>query len=212
MPVVRWRFSPFTSISRAVVGSAVISMLGTLMVLTLLDRVSLTVPTAIVASALTLFAGLLTQTWLSDRQHQRDIQMKLREQKTNAYQGFVSLWMNMLLFQGTNSSGQITVNTPEGDPSKIRQEVMEASKPMMLWASNEVVKAYAEFKNSTSEALPSDQDEQFRRSIRTLLLFEKLIYRMREDVGHDASGSVEYRLLSFFVNDIQEVRDKMGVE
>jgi hypothetical protein len=192
--------------------TALISILVTLLVLTLLDRVSLTVPTAIVASALTLFAGLLTQTWLSDRQHQRDIQMKLREQKTNAYQGFVSLWMNMLLFQGTNDAGQITVNIAAKEPSSLRQDVIEASKPIMLWASNEVVKAYGEFKNSTSEALPSGQDEQFRRSIRTLLLFEQLIYRMREDVGHDTSGSVKYRLLSFFVNDIQEVRKRMGVE
>ncbi len=212
MQVVGWRLSPFSSIARAIASTAFVSVLGTLLVLTLLDRVSLTVPTAIVASALTLFAGLLTQTWLSDRQHQRDIQMKLREQKTNAYQGFVSLWMNLLLFQGMGKDAPITISAPTEAMANLRRDIMEASKPMMLWGSNDVVKAFSDFKNSTSALMPeTDEAAQFQRQIKTLLLFEQLIYRMREDVGHDSTGSVNYQLLSFFVNDIEEVKSKLGV-
>ena len=93
----RLDLAPFGSVSRAITTTAFISVVGTLIFLTLLDKVSLTVPTAIVTAALTLFAGLLTQTWLGDRQHKRDVHMKLRERKTSVYDDFISYWMDMLI-------------------------------------------------------------------------------------------------------------------
>ncbi len=198
--------SLFSSVPRAMVATAFLSVIGTLVVLTLIDQISLNIPTAIVTAGLTLFAALLTQTWLGERQHKRDVHMKLREQKTGQYDDFISYWMDMLILPESRAQWA----TGKVDQNQLIRDMNTLSKPMMLWASNDVVRAYSEFKSSTTKLVPGQvgSPEQLHRHMETLLLFEQIIFRIREDVGHDPSGSRQYDILSFFVNDLDELKDE----
>ncbi len=196
--------SLFSSKPRVVAVTAFTSIVGTLLTLTLLDKVALSIPTAIVTSAIALFAALLTQTWLADRQHKRDILMKLRDQKVGPYEDFLSYWMDMLMLPESREQW----STGIVDQKQLVRDMTRISKPLLLWASNDVVRAYSEFKSSASHPVPNDYSpvQQTSRHMETLLLFEQFVFRMREDVGHDPDGSKQYDILAFFVNDLDKYK------
>ncbi|MEA2585012.1 MAG: hypothetical protein QOF33_3097 [Thermomicrobiales bacterium] len=173
-------------------GLAVVVVLVVLFLLVLTDTVG--VPAAIITAAIPVTLGLVGQFMSSDRQNKREIEAKLRERKSEVYEGFIKFWMDTLVLKERREKLVRNQN-------QLVVEMNNFSKPMMLWASNEVVQAWADYRRYLNEYGESQTQE---KGLENLVRFEKMLFLMREDMGHDPSGFRQYDLLSFFVNDIHK--------
>ena len=184
----------YTSMSPAVavLGIAVVLFLAVLVILLLTGRAD--IPAAIMVAAIPVTIGLLGQFVSSDRQNKRQIEADLRVRKSAVYEGFIKFWMDNLMIEENRDKLQTNQN-------QVVKEMNEYSKAMMLWASNDVVKTYAEYKRTLNQITPESTGKS---GIENMIRFEKMIFLMREDVGHDPKGFKQYDLLSFFVNDIHK--------
>lgn len=155
-----------------------------------------TIPAAIIAAAITVTGGLLVQTWLSNLQNRRSIEERLRERKSEVYEAFIKFWMDELMLpasQQRHARGEVSQEELAG-------KINDLSKAMMLWASNDVVQAYADFRRRlqqtpTGNVSPAEVLDQHLR-------FERMLFLMREDMGHDRGGFREKDLLAFYIKDI----------
>ena len=170
--------------------------IGTMFALVALVLLAITdtlgVPAAIITAAIPVSLGLIGQFVSSDRQHKREIEAKLRERKSEVYEGFIKFWMDTLMIKENRENLQ-------QNPNQAVREMNEFSKPMMLWASNEVVQSYANFRRRFNQP---GQDRPAKSGIDLLVHFEEMLFLMRRDMGHDPKGFRQLDLLSFFVNDI----------
>jgi len=176
----------------AILGVGVILSLTVLVILLLTGRAG--IPAAIMTAAIPVTIGLLGQFVSSDRQNKRQIEADLRVRKSAVYEGFIKFWMDNLMIKENRDRLQKNQN-------QLVKDMNEYSKAMMLWASNDVVKAYAEYKRALNQVSPESNGQS---GIENMIRFEKMIFLMREDVGHDPRGFRQYDLLSFFINDIHK--------
>lgn len=154
--------------------------------------ISFTIPTAIVTAALIVLAGLVTQIWLSDRQNRRTVEEKLRERKSGVYEAFIKFWMDQLMLpvnQQRRARGEIS-------QEELAEGLNNLSQPMMLWTPNDVIQAYADFRRRIGHQRSAEDGWE------QMLHFERMLFLMREDVGHDPHGFREKDLLAFFIKDI----------
>jgi hypothetical protein len=175
-----------------ILAAAAVLSLAFALVLILTD--SLGVSAAILTAAVPVTLGLVGQFVSSDRQNRREIEARLRERKSAVYEEFIRFWMDLMMLKEKRE--KLVQNQ-----SQLLEEMNNLSKPMMLWASNEVVRSYSEFRRKSSSA---DSNVQERDSIDTLIRFEQMLLLMREDMGHDPGALRQFDLLSFFVNDIHK--------
>ena len=152
------------------------------------------IPAAIVAAAIPITVGLVGQVVASDRQNRREINSKLRERKSEVYEAFIQFWMDMLVLPENQKSWKDGTM----DQEVVKKKINDLSKPMMLWASNDVVQSYSDFRRLSASG------QHTGAPLRFMLHFEKMLFLMREDLGHAPSGFRERDLLAFFVNDIDE--------
>lgn len=169
-----------------------ISTLIILITLLLSDMVG--IPAAIITAAIPVSLSLAGSVISSDRQNRREIEAKLRERKSEVYEGFIKFWMDNLMIKENREKLQ-------KNPNQVVRSMNEYSKAMMLWASNDVVQSYAEYKRRLYQITPEITGQS---GIVSMIHFEKMIFLMREDLGHDPRGFRQYDLLSFFVNDIHK--------
>jgi hypothetical protein len=192
------------SISPVVAGMAAV-MLGLVLVLTILVFTrSFGLPSAIVTAALPITLGLVAQFTNSDIQNKREIAAKLREQKSQVYEDFIKFWIDMLMLpenQRKRQTGQI-------DRDELVRNMARLSQPLMLWPSNDVVRAWADFRRMMNRA---EREKQPVPPLETIFAFEDLIYLMREDMGHSSFGVRRGDLLSFFVKDLETVDGSIGM-
>jgi hypothetical protein len=87
------------------------------------------------------------------------------------------------------------------NPNQVARGINDFSKPMMLWASNEVIQSYAEYRQLLFQRT---ELEASQAGIESLVRFEKMLFLMREDMGHNPGGFRQLDLLAFFVNDIHK--------
>lgn len=159
--------------------------------------VRFTIPAAIITAAFTVFAGLVTQTWLSDRQNRRTIEEKLRERKSGVYEAFIKFWMDQLMLPANHQRRE----RGEISQEELAEGVNNLSQPLMLWASNDVVQAYADYRRRLQATAGNPSPNELWDQ---LLQFERMLFLMREDMGHDRGGFREKDLLAFFIKDIDE--------
>ena len=69
------------------------------------------------------------------------------------------------------------------------------SKQLTLWGSNRVIKKWLKFRESSNTGISG---------VETMFVMEDILYAMRKDMGLKRLG--EGRLLSFFVNDMKNVK------
>lgn len=161
------------------------------------------VPSAIVLTAITLVAGFTTQLLLSDRQHQRTIETRIREMNAESYQQFLSFWLDMMLMpenQKRRTEGGMTKEFLVPKMNKI-------SQPLILWSSNEFVRIYADFRRMLTGA---ERNKQALPPLETLFALEDLMIIMRQDMGHNIEGIRRGDLLTLFVNDLDKADRQIG--
>lgn len=155
------------------------------------------IPAAIITAAIPVSLGLVGQFISSDRQNKRQIEADLRVRKSAVYEGFIQFWMDHLMIKENREKLQ-------RNPHQVAKGMNDYSKAMMLWASNDVVQSYAEFKRKLNQVTGEKAGQS---GMETMTHFEKMLFLMREDMGHDPSGFRKYDLLSFFINDIHKYID-----
>jgi len=79
---------------------------------------------------------------------------------------------------------------------EIAKKVSEFSRGLTLWGSNRVVKKWITYRKKSNANGPEN-----------LFLLEQILYEMRRDVGL-RKRMKKGDMLSFFVNDIEEVLNK----
>jgi len=153
------------------------------------------VPAAIVLAAVSIALGLAGQVVTAELQNRREVATKLREQKSDVYETFIKFWLDFLLLPENRRQRE----TGQVDQDALITGMSAVSQPLMLWASNDVVRAYADFRRRLTNAEQSKIAAS--TPMDTMLMFEQLLYLMMEDMGHGFQGTRPGDLLSFFVND-----------
>lgn len=184
---------------RVFLGAAILVAL----LLAALFFIRVSVPSAIVITSITVVLGFTTQLILSDRQNQRSIESSIREKNAESYKNFVGFWLDLLILpqhQRLREEGGMTKEF-------LVPKMNVVSQPLMLWSSNDFVRAYADFRRMLTAA---ERNKVALPPLETLFAFEDLLMLMRKDMGHDLNGVKRGDLLSFFVNDIENQDDLIG--
>jgi hypothetical protein len=168
-----------------------------------------TVGAAIIAGSITFLISTLTLIWTRHSDKQKDIEVKRKEieqehrqAKIPAYTEFVEFLFKLFNAQRTN------VSMPLDDVIKAMQDF---TKKILIWGSDSIIKDYtifSEYSISIEERKKNGEIIPQVDTMKTMLLFEKLLYDIRADLGHDNKGLGECDLLTLFVNDIREEQKK----
>lgn len=153
-----------------------------------------------VASAVAAAAGavllavinLTAQRYLDRR---REIEARQRDKKIDLYQNFVKLWFDLLLSQESREARAEGMQNVE----KYVPELNDITQQLILWGSDDVLKSYSDFKRHTTSS-PQNQNR-----IRTITMFEDLLYEFRRDLGHNNRSLKERDVLALFINDIDKL-------
>jgi hypothetical protein len=143
---------------------------------------------AVVAGSVTILVSVFSLIGSKYFERRREIEQEHRKQKMPIYEEFMTFWLRVLL---AGRPGQIPVPQEE-----VIQFMTTFTQKMIIWGSDNVVKEHANFRRQVTK--------NPENAITTLLLFEKLLYAMRADIGHQNKGLANADLLSLFVNDISE--------
>jgi len=158
------------------------------------DGVDSTISAAIVAAAATTIVSVLGVTLGRYFERRDRIEVELRQRKTVIYMEFVEGLMAMFLNGSENPNPQ-----PRGRGSREPEFDLVAfftkmTPQLMIWASNDVVSNWSQFRRVGENAPPS----------KSMFRLESLLLAIRKDLGH--SGEMpKGDLLGTFINDIDDV-------
>jgi hypothetical protein len=138
-----------------------------------------TLLTAGVAFASSTLSIAITKNW--DRQ--KEIQQEHRKQKTPMYEKFVAFLFKLFM------AGKNETSLPQAE---ILESMVEFTRGMTIWASNDVVQKYGAFR--TIAATDGGNMMKMAQAL------EDILVAVRMDLGHP-SGLKRGELLRTFIND-----------
>jgi hypothetical protein len=161
---------------------------------------------AAIATALVSLGAVLIQRLAEIRTRRES---SLRPNKEKLYKEFLLLWAMIL--------DQVTPATTPGVPAtkdEANAQMMALLPDVQLWASNEVIVRWSEFRRYMTERVERINrytDNQAERDALTaqvdpqyFLIFEKLILAVRKDLGHSPEGLGRGDVLGLWINDIDK--------
>lgn len=120
----------------------------------------------------------------------------LRDRRAGVYREIVKFYLEIMLWEKL------------GKEPKTEEEVIRfharVTPLLLMWASDPVIKRYAQLRNQTLEGESNSVDLIFE--------FEKLFLAMRKDLGHSNRGLRRGDVLSLFVKDITQYVNPLDVE
>ncbi len=135
--------------------------------------------------------GLMQRRTVAD-QMRRD----LRDRRAGVYREIVKFYLEIMLWEKL------------GKEPKTEEEVIHfharVTPQLLMWASDPVIKRYAQLRNQTLEGESNSVDLIFE--------FEKLFLAMRKDLGHSNRGLRKGDVLSLFVKDITQYVNPLDME
>ncbi len=177
-----------------------------------ISRSNPTVGAAIIAGSFTFLVSALTLIWTRHSDKQKDIELKRKEieqehrhAKIPAYTEFIEFLFKLFNAQKTNTTMS---------PDEVVKAMQDFTKKILIWGSDSVIKDYAifsEYSVSIEERKIKGETISQAETMKTMLLFEKLLYDIRADLGHENKGLGECDLLTLFINDIREEQKKYKV-
>lgn len=122
---------------------------------------------------------------------------QIREERQNIYIGFLD-WLINNVFYAEISSNENIVN-----------EIKVQQKYMTIYASDVVLKAWSEFKDSTMKSEKNKKGLSKEESTKYFLLneapkMEKLILAIRKELGYKNKNIKQYDILRLYINDIDK--------
>jgi hypothetical protein len=142
---------------------------------------------ALVAGVFTVLVsvfGNLGVKWFEKRE---ELKAELREKKRPVYEDFVKTVFDRFL-----NPAALGEQIDESDDEVIR-ELQKVNTQIMIWGSAEMAKRWGEYRVNASEP-----------SVQNMFVFEDLLKKMREDLGHDDTDLQKGDLLRLFINDIDD--------
>ena len=150
------------------------------------------IATAIIAGSATVLVSVVSLIISRHWERRREIEQEHRKQKLPIYQEFMMFWFKIIMSQ---KSGMADVSEKE-----IIQFMGSLTQKLMVWGSDKVLKQYSAFRRKFASLAEQRESHVFE----AMLVFEKLLYAIRSDVGHKNKGLGPGDLLALFITDIDK--------
>ena len=142
---------------------------------------------AVVTTSATILLSVGSLIYSRRAEQQRTIEQQLREKKTPIYDEFIQWWLETLFHELLRK------------PARSEQEVgtwkTSFNQKIIPWAPDAFLKEYNRFMGMAGD----DTDP-----IEIAFAFERLLYVLRQDLGHKNEGLGQGDLLRLFINDVDE--------
>lgn len=152
------------------------------------------IATVIIAGSTTVIISVISVVLGKYYERKLAIEKELREKKIPAYQNLVKFFFEAL-YEQEKFNKKIATKKLTNEFSKITQE-------LMIWGSDDVIKAWSEFRQSTSNS------EQVEVNYKTVILLEDLFKEIRKDIGYKGWNMKKGEILGLFINDIEKELEK----
>ena len=146
------------------------------------------VAAAIVAAIATVFVSM-TSIVLTRRYEMKQIVIKEHgEKKVPIYEDLIKFWFEISMAEKLEKSYS---------EKEINEFFAKFLNQFMIWGSDDVIKAFTEFRKEGLNQEDSD-------GIKSLFSFERFIFSVRKDLGHKNKNLKQGDVLRFFVTDIDK--------
>jgi len=171
-----------------------------------------TIGAAIIAGCCTILISVFSAIWNSRTERNKELELKRKEieqehrkEKIPAYTEFIAFLFKVFDSQRTNTSMS---------PDETIKAIQEFTQKILIWGNSSIIKDYGIF----SEHAVAQEERKSRGEtlspfddMITTLMFEKLLYDIRADLGHDNKGLGEGDLTTLFVRGFPEEMKKYKV-
>jgi hypothetical protein len=170
-------FWDFISRSKPEVGAAIIAASGTILI--------------------SVFTLVWTRIWERRKeleQRKWELEQEIRKQKLPIYEELVGFLFDIVDNSRTGKSMT---------PDEMNKRLIYFTQKTVVWGSDQFLKDFGKFRGvPTNQAQPGSTSLPDPKTI--MLNFEKLLYSIRTDFGHENKGLGETDLLILFINDIRD--------
>jgi len=118
----------------------------------------------------------------------QELERDTRAKKIPVYEDFVGFWLDALFASKTGKKAL--------SEQQIMQGVIEWTKPILMWGSDDVVREWGQLRVQLAEAKPGNFEGLFR--------FEQFLITLRRDAGYPETNLSRGDLLRLWVNDIDQ--------
>ncbi len=161
-------------------------------ILKLLGTLNPNIATAILAASVTILVSVVSLIYSKRWERRLEIEQELRKQKVPLYENFMAFWFRILQAQ---KPGLEPITDKE-----MANFIFEFSHKLIIWGSDDVLKQYAEFRNTSFDLIGATPPKSFE----LMLSFEKLLFALRRDMGHKNKNLKTGYILSLFINDTKK--------
>lgn len=127
---------------------------------------------------------------IKNQEHKQQILKEHRENTISQYRKFIDFTYTLLQ--------NIRDNKEQLSEDEIKERIDDFIPELMIWGSDDVIKAFYEYK----QAGLSQQSKNI------LIQLERFIMAMRKDLGHSNKRLKQGTILGLFINDIQDYLKK----
>lgn len=150
----------------------------------------------VIGGTVTIVVAIISSSLAKYLEHNNSIKADLRSQKTPVYREFIEFTLKTVL-----------INIKEGKDNKSEAVsfFQDFTPRLTLWASDDVLKSYLNFKNfSTIKSQDNNNN--------ILLKFEKVVYAMRKDLGYKNKKLMPGDILKMFITDPESIQTLLDAE
>jgi hypothetical protein len=145
------------------------------------------VASTVVTAGFTAIVGVSTVFIGRYFEKQREIENHLRMEKVKIFQDFLHAWFNQLLKAGNKEISEDKVS------KEFEAFVIKFTPQMILWCSDDFIQAYNDFRK--------DATQMAEDPMKGFLSFERLLIKIRKEVGIKSKDMKQCTLLRAFIND-----------
>ncbi|MDP3300482.1 MAG: hypothetical protein Q8S36_00765 [Sulfuricurvum sp.] len=153
------------------------------------SKINPAITTGIIAASTTIIVSVISVLYAKRIEHKSTLMKEHREKKVPFYDDLVRF---ILSFVFAEKRGITPLSEQE-----IINKLTYFTEDLIIWGSDDVLNAWIEFK----KVLMTNAEQH---SINVIFEVEKLLLVIRKDLGHANKGLIRGKLLSAFINDIDE--------
>lgn len=150
---------------------------------------------ALVTGLLAIVATSLTITIPKYLEKKMEVEEHLREKKSETYKELVELLFKILM---GNKTGEAL------EEKEVIKTMSKFTENLILWGSEEVIKAYKDFRIYFMNRKPGD-----KLTLDAINIMENLLFAIRKDMGHKNKHLKQGDILSLFINDLDKVLGRL---
>lgn len=148
------------------------------------------VAAGIVAAFAAIIISLVSLILSKYYERKAEIRKEHRDKKVPIYEEFIHFWFKILFAQ---KAGEAPPNEQD-----IIKFLNDFTQKLMIWGSDSVVKAFSIFREKLINIDPKNPPTE------GMILFEKMLYEIRKDLGHKNKNLKQGDILALFINDIRK--------